>query len=181
VTPFLTFYTPTFRRPQALAACMTSVAKQTDVAQIEHLIVADYVGIGIAGMYARVPQYAASVHGDYVHLLADDDELAHPSVVGQVHDFAISQGYPAIILVAVIKDGLGQIAGVWPPVEGEIDLGNLIVRGDIWHRHCADYGKRYEGDADFARALFAAGYEAARLPLLFLRGGVRRGQPEVCA
>ena len=181
MNPFLTFYTPTYRRPRALAACMASVEKQTLAAQIEHVIIADYVGIGIGGMYQRVPQYAEAVHGDYVHVLADDDELHDKSVVEQVRDFAVAQGYPAVILVDVVKIGMGLIVPSWPPVEGEIDLGNMIVRGDVWQRHCGDYGKRYEGDADFARSVHRAGYEAERLPVMFLTGGVRHGAPEVIA
>jgi hypothetical protein len=160
---------------------MASVGKQTDIKWIEHVIVADYVGVGIAGVFARVPEYANAIHGQYVHFLADDDELANSSVVTQLRDFAIAEDYPPIILVSVIKHGLGQISGVWPPVLGEIDLGNLIVRRDVWTQHCGDYGKRYEGDADFAQALCMAGHRVARLSMLFLRGDVRHGHPEVVA
>jgi len=177
VIPFLSFYTPTYKRPAALAACMASVAKQTEVQRIEHVIVADYVGLGIAGMYAQVPDYAEALHGEYVHLLADDDVLANPSVVAQVLDFSRSEGAPPIILVDVLKNGM-HIGGNWPPVEGRIDLGCLIVRRDIWMRHCFDYGKRYEGDYDMARAMARAGHRTARLPLVFLTGGVGRGVPE---
>lgn len=182
MTPFLTFYTPTFRRPAALAACMASVAAQTAVEDIEHLIIADHVGIGIDGMYRRITDYAPAVHGRYVHILADDDVLASPTVVQQVEEFASQQNDPAIILVAVRKGGNDLPAdNPWPPREGVIDLGCVITRADVWRQHVADYGARYEGDFDHAHALYRAGYQARWCDLRgqpFLIGAVSRGWPE---
>jgi hypothetical protein len=86
--PFITFYTPTYKRPQALARCLASVASQTVVGEIEQIVIPDHVGVGIHGMYARVPQYASAVHGEYVMFLCDDDVLADATVVETVKTFA---------------------------------------------------------------------------------------------
>jgi hypothetical protein len=179
MAPFLSFYTPTFRRPQALARCLASVAAQTAVDDVEQVVVVDHMGVGIAGMYQAIPRYASAIHGRYVHLLADDDVLASPTVVEQLRGFARAHGEPPVIVVRVQKNGLDlPMGGPWPPVCGRIDLGCLVTRGDVWHRHVANYGHRYEGDFDFADALWAAGNRAVSCDVLFLRGDVRRGQPE---
>lgn len=180
MTPFITFYTPTYRRPRGLAACLESVRTQTAVDAIEQIVIPDHIGIGIAGMYRSIPDYADCVHGDYVHVLADDDVLASPTVVEQVRDFARKHDHPALILVAVRKNG-SVILPSWPPALGAIDLGNMIVRGDVWEAHAGAYGSRYEGDYDFAAALHASHVQAARMDLLFLSGAVMGGQAEVAA
>ncbi len=179
MTPFLSFYTPTYRRPQGLERCLASVGAQTLAAEIEQIVIPDHVGLGIGGMYARVPQYVEAVHGRYVHFLADDDVLTSPVVVQQVKDFAEVEGFPPLILVQAEKDGARWPVGqVWPPVCGQIDLGCGIVRADIWKAHAHCYGHRYEGDYDFLSALAASGVEAKYLPLLFSRGAVSRGEAE---
>lgn len=176
-TPFMTFYTPTYRRPKGLAACLDSVQRQTAVDAIEQIVIPDHVGLGIGGMYQRIPDYADAVHGDYVHVLADDDVLASPTVVERVRDFARTHDQPALILVAVNKAG-NWILPSWPPVCGAIDLGCLIVRGDVWQAHAAAYGACYEGDYTFAAALHANHVQAVRMDLHFLSGGVMHGAAE---
>lgn len=179
MTPFLTFYTPTFRRPRQLAACLASVARQTVVSVIEQIVIPDHVGLGIGGMYAQVPQYADAVHGRYVHFLADDDQLTESTVVEFVQNFATRHGDPPLILVAARKAGqVWPLDPPWPPREGAIDLGCAIVRSDIWKMHAKDYGHRYEGDFDFYQALHAAGIEPLWCNVLFSIGAVSRGEAE---
>lgn len=184
MTPFITFYTPTFRRPTHLAACMASVGSQTAVAAVEHLVIPDYVGLGVGGMYQRVPGYASAVHGRYVHFLADDDVLASPTVVEEVRTFANARSSPPLILVRVRKgDREFPLGAPWPPVEGSIDLGCFVTRADVWQAHCEAYGRRnrYEGDYDFAAALHGAGVPAAVCDTFFMTGCVLRGTAEVGA
>lgn len=176
--PFLSFYTPTYKRPQGLARCLASVAQQTAIAQIEQVVIPDHVGVGIHGMYAQIATHADAVHGLYVHVLADDDVLYGPDVVAEVQAFAEARGFPPLILVGVQKGSLVIAQPSWPPVCGGIDLGCLILRRDVWLAHKADWGQRYEGDYDMAAALHRAGVEAAFCPVLFLRGGQSRGAPE---
>lgn len=179
MTPFMTFYTPTYRRPKHLAACMASVADQTAFDEIEHLIVADYDGVGIAGMYERVWRYAAAAHGRYVHVLSDDEVLAGPDVVDAVKAFAIANRFPAVIVARLVRDGGEYPHGqAWPPQLGSIGLGCLIVRNDVWRWHADAWGKRYEGDFDFASALYQEGYEAAELHMRFVVGDAMFGRPE---
>jgi hypothetical protein len=177
--PFLTFYTPTYKRPHGLQRCMASVAAQSVVGEIEHLIIPDYVGLGIGGMYQRVPDIVPAVRGQYVHFLADDDILAAPNVVEIVKQAAEQNGYPPMLLVNVIKGGLQWPQGQpWPPVCGGIDLGCFITRADVWQAHAHKYGHRYEGDFDFAEAVAQSGHQAVSVDVLFLIGGVSRGAPE---
>lgn len=181
MTPFLTCYTPTYRRPTQLAACLESVRTQTLVAEIEQIVIPDHVGLGIGGMFQQIQRYAAAVHGQYVHVLADDDVLASPQVVESVRAFAVAQGHPPVILVSACKGGATypSSAEAWPPVCGAIDLGCIVTRADVWAAHVHQYGNRYEGDYDFMAAVAGAGHAAARWDGLFLVGGVSQGQPEL--
>lgn len=181
--PFLSLYTPTFRRPRGLTSCLASVAAQTAFNDIEHVVIPDYVGVGVDGMYARVPFYANALHGQYVHLLADDDVLAGPDVVSQLRDRAQAEGLPAVLIVKAVKGSMVlPIDNAGPPVCGRIDLGCLVVRRDIWQQHAGDYGKNYEGDFWFAKALWDAGHRFVyATDITFLHGAVSRGAAEVAA
>lgn len=183
MTPFLTFYTPTYKRPVALARCLASVGAQTLVAEIEQIVLPDHLGLGIVGgLYGRIPLYADACRGRYVHVLADDDALAGPDVVAQVKAFAETEGFPPVIVVRARKSGYEMPAcDLNPPECGAIDMGCFILRADVWRQHAADYGPRYEGDYDHALALYRAGHRFAVLPTLFVVGDARKGKPEVAA
>src|SRR5262245_6026283 len=134
--PFVTLLTPTYKRPKQLAACLASVGSQTAADRIEQIVIPDHVGIGIEGMFARVPLYREAVHGLYVSFLCDDDVLATPTVVEQLEQFASANGNPPLILVATNKGGNEWPFGEpWPPKLGLIDLNCFIVRADIWKAH----------------------------------------------
>ncbi len=181
--PFLSFYTPTFRRPMALAKCLQSVQAQTLVRDVEQVVIVDHVGLGVGGMYEQVPHYASAMHGQYVHMLADDDVLAGPHVVAQVKARAEREGFPPVLIVSAIKGHLMlPLDNAGPPVCGRIDLGCLIVRNDVWQQHVKDYGSRYEGDFDIADALWKAGHSFVYArDITFLIGAVSRGAAEVAA
>lgn len=177
--PFLTLYTPTYRRPAGLVRNLFSVQDQTRVRDIEQIVIPDHVGIGIDGMYAKVPDYAPAVHGQYVAFLCDDDVLAAPNVVDRLWACAEAEGYPPLIIVQTEKNGAVWPSGnAWPPRMGSIDLNCAIVRSDVWKAHAHCYGKRYEGDFDFMLALYKSGVPAVPCDLLFSRGGVSRGAAE---
>jgi hypothetical protein len=143
-------------------------------------VVPDYVGLGVDGMYARVPFYANALHGQYVHLLADDDVLAGPEVVAQLRERAVSEGLPPVLIVRAVKGSMVlPLENFGPPVCGRIDLGCLVVRRDVWQCHVCDYGKSYEGDFVFADALWKAGHRFVyATDVTFLHGAVSRGAAE---
>lgn len=181
---FITFYTPTYRRPQQLARCLASVAAQTCVEDIDQIVIPDHVGRGVGGMYARVPRYAgAACHSRYVMFLCDDDVLAGESAIAQVRAFVDAlDGDPPVVIVMTQKGGDVWPAGnPWPPTLGAIDLNCAIVRSDVWLDHVRCYGERYEGDFDFLEALYAEGYPAVWCPILVSRGAVSREAVEALA
>jgi hypothetical protein len=130
-------------------------------------------------MFGAIPRYASAVHGEYVHVLADDDVLAAPDVVARLLEFAAWTHRPPLIVAQVDKGGrLYPHEPAWPPRLGAIDLGCLVTRADVWHQHVASYGRRYEGDFDFASALAASGHSAMVWHGVLLRGAVMRGASE---
>lgn len=182
MTPFLTFYTPTYRRPRGLARCLESVRAQTVAGAVEQIVIPDHVGRGIGGMYGEVPRYVDAVHGRYVHVLADDDVLAGPTAVAALMNAAREHGDPPAFLVRARKGPLDLPldGAAWPPVCGRVDLSCFVTRADVWRplARAGAYGQRYEGDYDFAVALATAGVVPVYLPLPFVVGGVSRGAPE---
>lgn len=180
--PFLTFYTPTFRRPDGLARCMASIARQSAVERVEQLVIPDHPGYGLAaGLFGRIPWYADACRGDYVNILADDDELASPVVVEQLEAFAAKMHQPPVIVARVRKGPLDlPLCGIESaPIEGRIDMTSYILRADVWRAHVTDYGIRYAGDYDHAKALWDAGHRHEFFNVLYAVGAASNGRPEV--
>ena len=175
--PFLSFYTPTYKRPTLLARCRASVGAQTIPCQ--HVVIEDTVGLGIHGMYHDIPEHAHLVTGEYVHVLADDDYLEAHDVAERVQAVAFAKSSPEVILVRAIKNGMhlpSYTSG--PPKLGQIDLGCVITRRDVWLAHVQDYGRRYEGDFDHVRAMWNCGRRFLFTDILFERGPAMHGRPE---
>lgn len=179
--PFLTLYTPTFRRPAQLARCLDSVGKQTRADEVQHLVVPDHVGHGVsAGLFGRLKTYQPAVIGRYVNLLCDDDVLIHETAVATLMEFAEAKDFPAVI-VAKVQKGPFTLPMCHPegePVCGRVDLTSYIVRGDVWHAHAGDYKLVYEGDYWHALALYRAGHRFAYCDLLWAVGAQSNGRPE---
>jgi hypothetical protein len=193
--PFITLLTPTFRlaggalaRPRALAACVQSVLAQVVPVPnfIQHEIVEDAVlgGSGVGGMFRQVPSNAWRVRGDYVHMLADDDVLLGPNVVARLYEFIERHDRPPVVIVDAYKrleHGLTKLPIHWSgvPVQGQVDLGCIVTRRDVWVEHCHAYGGIYEGDFLFLDAVYRAGHRIERFELDFVGGAVMRGAPEL--
>lgn len=181
--PFLTFYTPTYKRPAGLARCLASVAGQTAVADVEHLMVADHCGVGVDGMYGRIPRYVDAVHGRYVHVLSDDAVLASPTVVGELREFVETAGHPACVVVRIEYEPFGILpnAPMNPPRLGHVGLSCLVVRRDVWAdlTRAGAWGLCYEGDFEFAHAAWKAGHAWTSCPVLFVRERQGAGAAEV--
>lgn len=161
--PFITFYTPTYRRPRLLADCVASIERQSD-RDHQHLIITDHVGVGIPGVFAAVQEFAPLIAGEYVYFLQDDDILADEHVVRDLRRFVDSSARPPVV---VARNRKGR--ATYPPLHrwgrqpqlGYIDLGSYIVRADVFKAHAGDFGRRYEGDFDFINALWQAGHAFA--------------------
>jgi hypothetical protein len=182
--PFLTIYTPTFRRPQGLAKLLESVARQTARERLEHIVVPDHAGLGlVGGLFRRIAWYAPMLRGRYVSVVCDDDVLAADDVVERIEKFAAAKGDPEVIVVRDIKQGLDlpscAVGRGGPPEIGEVDLTNYVVRADVFRRHAGDYGLRYEGDFDHGKALYDAGYRHEFCDVLYVDGALSNGRPEV--
>lgn len=184
MTPFVTFWTPTFRRPKQLAACIASLDAQTARDRIEQIIVPDFVGLGVAeGLYGRLPLYQDVFHGQYINFLCDDDIMATPTAVEEVEAWARAQNYPDVIVTQVVKNGLTLplCSPTDEPVCGQVDLTSYLVRADVWKQHVKDYGLIYEGDFTHALAMHQSGRQFAFCPVLWAIGPASRGATEEAA
>jgi len=159
--PFLTFYTPTYRRPKLLADCVASVQRQSD-SDWQHLIIPDEVGIGIGGMFAAVKLNVGQIHGKYVYFLQDDDIIVDQDFVAGLKEFTKDNNYPPVVIVRNIKGPL-NLPDIWQarPERGHIDLGSYVTRMDIFAMHADKFLPTYDGDFEFIRALWDLGYEFA--------------------
>lgn len=81
-------------------------------------------------------------------------------VVDQIKIAAVFDNYPPVMIFRNKKRG-----NIYPtfwecePREGHIDLGNYVVRTDVFRRHAHEFGKRYAGDFDFIHALWRHQYQ----------------------
>lgn len=179
--PFLSLFTPTFRRPMQLNACLASVGRQTLRDEIEQIVYPDHTGYGVAGsLYGRLAVIAPTMRGRYINFLCDDDTLADERVVERLKKFAEANDWPEVIVVRVVKGGLNLplCDPTGEPQVGKVDLTSYIVRNDVWHAHVGDYGLRYEGDYDHALAMWNAGRRVVFCDLLFAIGKASNGRPE---
>lgn len=178
--PFVTFYTPTYNRPNLLYRCERSVRQQLDQ-DLQHLIIEDFVGIGIVEMFRQVSWHAARVQGMYVYMLQDDDALLDERVVGDFKEFVGRKWPPVVICKVHIGRREFPPDAVWEqePQIRKIDMGSYFVRADVWKRHACDFGQRYEGDFDFIYKLWEDGYDFAWWKrVVAFKQAIGKGLPE---
>lgn len=179
---FITFYTPTYKRPSYLAVCRQSVQKQT-CKDFQHMVIVDDTGIGVDGMFLDIRRHVEQIRGRYVYILADDDRLIDERCVKTLRDFCDQWGNPPVVIVKNWK--WGQVFPlVWEaePELTKIDTGNFVVRADVFRENADAFGLRYEGDFDFIHNLWNQGYPFAWFDYLFSEmqvGGRGRTEEEI--
>jgi hypothetical protein len=182
VTPFLSIYTPHYaKRPSGFDALRASVSAQTWAERIQHIVAVDYAGVGlVTALFEWPATYAASVRGEYVQFICDDDVLVSPTVVESLGLLAKAHGNPDVLIVKATKAHHGELPyeDFGPPVCGRIDLACVVTRRDVWFQHVHDYGQRYEGDFDHVKAMWDAGRRFVYTGLRMVDGKVSRGAPE---
>lgn len=176
--PFLSVYTPTFRRPRLLAECCSSVDAQTRF--VDHVIVPDEIGVGIGGMYRLIREHAHRPVGRYVQVLSDDNVLVDDRVAEELEREAIAHDLPDVVMVRGDINGTRQPVN-WntEPVLTKIDLSCFIVRRDVWVANADRWGERYEGDFDFIHHLWVSGFRFHWWDRLVFRAlQISYGRPE---
>lgn len=175
---FLTIYTPTYKRPVAFAKCAASVRAQT-CKDYEHVIYRDEIGDGITGMFARL--VGTVFDADYIYILQDDDWLSDKNVVSDLRDYAEANDSPPVIICKSRKHRL-HLPLVWggEPAENTIDLGNYVVRRDVFDAHKEGLlTGRYQADYDFIRLIWDDGIVFNWYPRLICESDqFGQGKPE---
>lgn len=156
----ITFYTPHLTsRPRNLAACRASLDKQTDQ-DFEQVVIEDAVGIGIPRVLEAIRYNLDKINGQYVYVLQDDDRIVNPHFISDFRLLAQKYDAPPVVIGKSRKYKL-HLPLNWRGAPGlsQIDLGNYIVRADVFKANAHRFGVRYQGDYDFIRALWDLGYE----------------------
>lgn len=173
---FLTILTRSFRRPNQLARCVLSVARQSDP-DIEHVIVHDPIGRGIGWSYQNLR--TVPIGGDYVFILDDDDYLILDSFVHDLKQAAHDRPEVMIVQMDLLDRRLPQTCG--EPVLGGIAVSCFVVRRDVWLEHAPEFPACYEADYRFIHAIWTcpAQHRFKFLDLVAARiGRVSHGEPE---
>lgn len=178
---FLTCYTPTFRRPTLLAQCIQSVQSQQEL--VQHVIVPDEVGLGW-GVFTDVKNHAHKCTGQYVHFLSDDCALLDDLASRDLRRFADDAEYPAVI---IWKGQYPDSVCPWQPMHtrprlGHINLGNFVVRLDVWLANKDTWIADYAGDFYFVDSLWERGHNFSWMDRIGWRTlAIMNGQPESAA
>lgn len=177
----LTIITPTYKRPIGLRMCQASVIGQHQDNQIQHLIVPDEVGKGVAGMYRDLPLVNDEIEGEWVYVLSDDDVLVYPRVVELITQIEASAPDAQVIMVKMFCNGrVLPWDACWggPPQCGGVTLSNWIARRDTHIAH--PFGQRYEGDLDQIASMWNAGLQFAWVDIVLAASqhGANFGRPE---
>lgn len=177
----LTILTPTYRRPIGLHMCEASVNGQHRREEIQHLVIPDHIGKGVAGMYADLPQSNALIGGEWVFVLSDDDVLVYPRIVDLICHVEKEAPGAGCIMVKMFCNGRVL---PWPscwegqPLMGGVTLSNWIVKKAVHVAH--PFGHRYEGDFDQIANIHAAGIPLAWADIVLSASqrGANFGRPE---
>lgn len=175
--PYLTCYTPTYKRPKLLQRCKQSVFRQRT--NVEHVIIEDDIGLGW-GVYTDIRNHANKCHGKYVTILSDDNELVGDDVVRLLWKFVQDTNYPPVVIWQGIINGTvcpWQKPG--RPRLGYINLGNGVIRNDVWQLTADAWLQSVSGDFFYFDSLWERGYRFEWMKSVMWRANaVMEGQPE---
>lgn len=118
--------TPTLNRP-SLERCKLSVKLQ-HFTDWEHIIEVDENHSGLWGNPQRVAAWEKAT-GDYVLYLDDDNYLAHPSALQDIHDALESERWPDWALFPIHRHGSWFM--LLPPGMCMTDTANMIIKREI--------------------------------------------------
>jgi len=145
----------------------------TNIASVEMQIDNDYNQVFIddplrLGLYAANCNLYSNRHrvtGKYVYILDDDTALIVPDFVSTIRQLAKNQKCDIIMVKSYwLATSQGRVIlprqEFWqrPPVKGQIDTLNFIVRNGVWQRHIHEFCQPRCGDFHFAKALFEQDY-----------------------
>lgn len=162
---YLTILTRSFRRPECLARCVDSVARQTDP-DVEQIILHDPIGRGVGQSYLDL-RYLWP-RGDYVYLLDDDDYLIDPDFVA-----ALKRHTEHSDVIFVGMDIKGRVLPDWSEGlrRGNIAVSCFVVRREVWMEHARDLLDDYSADFYLIEAIMkcARGHTHSELGRVVVR------------
>ena len=153
--PFLTVVTRCYKRPKALKKNIRSLEMQTEQ-DFEQVFIVDEEGKGLHE--ANKALASATVRGDYVMVLDDDDMLSCPDSIATM-GAAVGHHEPDLL---VFRGDHGP-RGILPPdalwgkrlQHGYISSCDFITRREVWERHIEAFGVPRAGDFRFLCSVMA--------------------------
>lgn len=184
--PWLSFVTRCYKRPAMLLHLLETIAEQT-CGEYENVLLVDAVGHDVTWANAQFEVNKYRVHGRYVYLIDDDDEVIEPELVACVK--RIGQTYNPDIIQFRFEHPGGHVMPpdeLWekPPQGGRIGGSSYVVRLDVWRRHIKYFsqewsGESYAGDWGFIRELWKHNYSVYWCDCVIGRAGRQHlGLPE---
>ena len=182
--PFLEVLTRCYKRPNMLQRNIASIANQTD-GDFIHTLLVDEQGVGVAGAWAKLRDYAPRLAGDYIWILDDDDECVRPSLVEDLKAI-VAQHAPDVIMLKMDHAQWGvKPSSSWgnAPILGDIGMSAFVVKRETWRANADAFRPgRYQGDYDFIASIFNGGYTVAWYDVVASRvQRISKGEPEVVA
>lgn len=163
-----------------LERCKQSVNKLVGLPDVQHILLIDSERRGIEWTYDHMDRVLPMLSGQYVMLLDDDDYLLDWYLIEKLRPVVTDR--PEVVMVKMdMGDGRVLPGSTWggQPELGDVPCSAFIVRRDIFERHIHDFGADYGGDANFIKALWAAGHRFVWLDCIASKvGQVSHGQPE---
>lgn len=152
---FLSIVTRTHNRPDMLARNMASIQAQS-CQDLEHVILHDSAGRGIAWANGQYARYAPALSGEYVMMLDDDNVLCDPDAVAILRKAAASGADILQFRADVGPHGILPNENSWmkPPRIYNVDGHTLAVKRSAWLTHIDMFGGDRCADFRFIAALW---------------------------
>jgi len=150
--PPLVSFVVRYSDAENLKRCIDSIARQTNLDYEIVLIQPDN-----PAAYST-DSIVARVRGLYIYVMDDSSEILDSELVATVQGVAKNNLYPNII-IAITVDKSGETmpgAAAWEfgPVEGQLNVSNLIVRRELWMTTAINFSGRWD-DFETIKDLFS--------------------------
>jgi glycosyltransferase involved in cell wall biosynthesis len=181
MNPFLTVVTRCYKRPQALKVNQASLRSQSDP-DYEQVLLVDEIGRGIEWAHTNMATACPRIHGDYVLVLDDDDQIVVDTLIAELKEAARSDPDLIMLRMQIVPGFVVPEDDHFraPPVVGHIGMSCFAVKRDLWVANVQHFEPVYQGDFTFIDAVYPQARSIIYLDRVMTatQDGNHHGQPE---